>query len=924
MAILDAFEGALGSLASGGGGPATIDTPLGAHTRFHSMGGIEGLSRPFAYEIDVTSDRSDIAASELLGQSVTVHLTMPGADARHWNGHVTALTYVETSDDGVSRYRLIVRPWLWQLSQSADCRIFQRRSIPEIVTQIFEGRGFTDFEESLFGDYQAQDYVVQYRETDLDFITRLLEREGIYYFFRHDDGKHTLVLADSASAHAAAPGCDKLPFAGDDEHRDATMEYVRSWKAEALLQTGTYAQTDYDFTKPQVPLLARASATDDDAAADLEVYDHPGGFDNFADADAITRLRLAQARRDADRRVGETNARGFSVGTTFALTDHPRESENQEYLVTSARVRLKGQDAGSASDDEDPSTITFVCIDADDTFRPPRVTPKPIMRGPQTAVVVGPDGQDIWTDQYGRVKVQFHWDRVGERDENSSCWIRVAQVWAGMGWGGQFIPRVGQEVIVDFLEGDPDRPIITGSVYNGSNGPAFDLPGNQTQSGFKTRSTPGGSMLNGNEIRFEDMKGSEELFIKAEKTQTTLVKGSQTVTVAGLQVVTVGAGQTETVGGGRSTVIGADDSTTVAQGQILEVGGARRVLTRGASDERIEGGSNRSVGGPIVDQVLGGRTIDTVGPVAEHVVGSKTETIDFQHTVSVGGGLTTHVTGNSRHSVDGGWSANIGLGATPASASVTVNGDVTVGATGQITIRGDKQLVLQCGTTSLTLTPDTLSLLAETLKLTAKTALQAVAKSSAMKLADAVDVVAPKVNLMSQSASLHLDSAATLVGSSVKLGSGSGSSNSSSSSSDQANTTQFSTKILDDAGKPIAGKAYVLIASGQRFTGTTGGDGSVTATIPKGVDTLHLRITMADGPPPSYVNFALSAVEPPAASTPEGLIARLQNLGYLATAQPDAATLRDAISRFQRDASVPVTGELDGPTTSALQDAHGH
>jgi type VI secretion system secreted protein VgrG len=246
--------------------------------------------------------------------------------------------------------------------------------------------------------------------------------------------------------------------------------------------------------------------------------------------------------------VGDTNARGFTVGATFTLVDHPRESENQEYLVTSARVQLKGQEGRGSTDDEDPSRTTFVCIDAKVTFRPPRVTPKPIMRGPQTAVVVGPDGQEIWTDQYGRVKGQFHWDRLGESDENSSCWIRVGQQWAGGGFGAQFIPRIGHEVIVDFLEGDPDKPIVTGSVYNGSNMPPFDLPNGQTQSGWRSRSTPMGSFYGGNQSRVEDAKGAEELYLHAEKAQTTSVNGNQTLTVGGSRTLTVGVGATE--GGG--------------------------------------------------------------------------------------------------------------------------------------------------------------------------------------------------------------------------------------------------------------------------------------------------------------------------------------------------------------------------------------
>jgi type VI secretion system secreted protein VgrG len=561
---------------------ATIVTPLGDDVALHAMGGIEGISRPFVYEVDVVSHRADIKASELLGKSVTVQLATEDEenDVRHWNGLVTAFMYVDTSDDGDSRYKLTVRPWLWQLGLSADCRIFQSLSIPEIVAQIFKDRGFDDFELSLSSQYKTQDYVVQFRETDLEFASRLLEREGIYYFFRHEDGKHTLVLADSPSAHKEAPGASTLMYASENAHRDATIRYVRKWKAEARLETGVYAQGDFDFTKPRVQLFKQDSAPDDPAAAKLEVYDFPGGFDNFDDADVYTRLRLEQARRDALRWIGDTNARGFSVGATFDLTDHPREGENQKYLVTFARYRVKGQDSRSTTDDVDPFAAAFVAIPAAVTFRPPLVTRKPVVRGPQTAVVVGPAGKEIWTDAYGRVKVQFPWDRVGKNDEKSSCWIRVSQAWAGSSFGALFTPRVGHEVIVDFLEGDPDRPIITGRVYNGSNLPPFDLPDNQTQSGVTTRSTPHGTLSNGNEIRFEDLKGHEDLYVQAERTQTTLVKASQSIrvghdrsrAVGNNEAIDIGVDQTFNVGGNRWHTVAKDETVDVGADRYVKVG----------------------------------------------------------------------------------------------------------------------------------------------------------------------------------------------------------------------------------------------------------------------------------------------------------------------------------------------------------------
>jgi type VI secretion system secreted protein VgrG len=818
MATLDTIESALDSV-TGLDGPATIDTPLGASVRFHSMGGLEELSQPFAFQVDVTSDRADIAASELLGASVTVQLAASdgSGDVRYWNGRVTELTYVDTSDDGSSRYRITLRPWVWQLSQCADCRIFQQLSIPEIVTQVFQGRGFTDFDRSLFEQYEAQEYVVQYRETDLEFVTRLLEREGIYYFFRHEDGKHTLVLADSPQAHSSSPGCDSLPFAAEDEHRDAGMQYVRRWTAEGALRTGRYSQADYDFTKPQVGLVSRATATDDDATAAgaLEVYDYPGGFDNFADADAYTRLRLDQARREIEVRFGETNARGLAVGGLFTLTFHPRDSENKQYLVTSARVRVKGQDQATGADDEDPFTNAFAAIDAEATFRPSWTVRKPVMRGPQTAVVVGPDGQEIWTDQYGRVKVQFPWDRLGKDDENSSCWIRVAQSWAGGGFGAQFVPRIGHEVIVDFLEGDPDKPIITGSVYNGSNAPAFDVPGNQTQSGWKTRSTPGGSIDASNEIRFEDAIGAEELYVQAEKDMNVLVKNDQTINVASNRTASIGADDQTTVGGNRSEsvavaetiqigaaqtlTVGATQGVTVGAAQSITVGavqtvtvGADRTLTVGGKETvLVSGDQSVTVGGDVSQTVTGDVEAETKGTTDQTFDDDYTERHLGHRTIIVGSGSAArsavlHVEGKGR-----------------AYASKTLEVEVLTGFT------------LICGKSQIAVTPAGITLTSPNITLASKE-VDIVADALDATITNALTLGAATLTLETSGAKVALDSSsASVTASSVKLGSGSGAS--SQVQSQPVKVTQVQMK--DSKGNPRA-NARVLLIKGdeQRMT----------------------------------------------------------------------------------------------------------
>ncbi len=811
MAILLDQAADLLGVAAGSDSPATIDTPLGDALVLHSMGGIEGLSQPFVYEVDVVSQRSDIEPSELLGQSVTIHLDSGDdeGDVHHWNGLVSALQYLETSDDGDSRYRLTVRPWLWQLTRSADCRIFQGMTIPEIVKQVFQDRGFVDFDQALSADYATRDYVVQYRETDLQFVSRLLEREGIYYFFRHEDGKHTLVMADSPTAHEPAPGCDQIEYAAADEHRDATTQYVRRWKVETEIQSAIYAQTDYDFTKPRVQLFGQATASDVPAGATLQVYDYPGGFDNFADADAYSRLRLDQTRRDAQRYVGETNARGFTVGATFELTDHPRGDQNQKYLVVSARYRLKGKDQRSADDDEDPFTATFVAAQADVTFRPPITARKPVVRGIQTATVVGPAGQEIWTDQYGRVKVQFPWDRAGTSDENSSCWIRVAQAWAGGAFGAQFIPRIGHEVIVDFFEGDPDRPIVTGSVYNGGNMPPFSLPENQTRSGIRGQSTPGGGYGGGNEIHFEDSIGFEDLYTHAQGTQTTVVERSQTATIGADRTLTVAGDETHTVGGTQTNAIAAGRATAVALADTLSVVGASTTTVGGDRALTVAGSAQTSVTGSYDLVVTGSASESIDGTFTRNVSGSVDLSSEGEQTATFGSDYTER---HSGHRV-----IVVGGPATQRSSLLHVEGSARTYAASTIELTAVEGITIVCGQSQIVIKPDSVTIASPQISFATPDA-EFTGKKFGVTATDAIELDGKTVTASSSGASVALDSNATVQGAKVQLKGGSGGS----ASSDSKDAKVTTLTLVDQDGKPLANQRVIL---------RTGGDGGPERTV---------------------------------------------------------------------------------------------
>jgi type VI secretion system secreted protein VgrG len=448
-------------------------------------------------------------------------------------------------------YSATVRPWLWLLTQASNCRIFQDKTVPEIIKQVFRSHGLTDFEESLTEKYAPREFVVQYRETDFNFVSRLMETEGIYYFFKHEATKHTLVLADSYSAHDTVDGYEDVPYIRPGSLQQALPDHLDGWEVAQQIEPGTVILNDFNFETPKSNLLAKRSAPNSHERADFEDYDYPGKYLKGADGETYARLRLEELNARYEQVKGTGNARGITVGSLLEPTNLPVESDNREYLLTAARFAIEGpnyetQEHGNGGE---VFRCTFAAIDSKCPFRTGRGTPRPTVPGPQTATVVGEAGEEIWTDKYGRVKVQFHWDREGQRDENSSCWVRVTQMWAGSQWGAIHIPRIGQEVIVDFLEGDPDKPIITGRVYNADNMPPYPLPDNKTQSGIKSRSSKGGTASNFNEIRFEDLKGKEELHIQAELDMSTNVKRNQTLYVGGDQNITIHGNQIVSVHG---------------------------------------------------------------------------------------------------------------------------------------------------------------------------------------------------------------------------------------------------------------------------------------------------------------------------------------------------------------------------------------
>jgi type VI secretion system secreted protein VgrG len=561
-----------------------IETPLGTDALLiTAVSGTEGISTLFHLQVELIGRDEKADFDAIVGKNVTIAIAA-GGDDRYLNGIVSRFSQSGTVGDHAS-YRAEIVPWLWLLTRTSDCRIFQKKSVPDIVKQIFGEYGLSDYRFRLTGTYEPREYCVQYRETDYNFIARLLEEEGIFFFFTHENGKHTLVVADNSRAHEPCPVLSKVRFV----HEQVSLgedDVVTWFSKEQELRAGQCALTDYNFETPSLDLSASATGTD---PRRLELYDYPACSPKRDRTEALAHIR--QQEEDATRVLfrGNGYARSFTSGFKFSMLgqgDRVATTFDGSYVLTAVRHRasesyaLDGESETSYEND-------FECIEASVPFRPARHTPRPLVHGVQTAMVVGPASEEIFVDEYGRVKVQFHWDREGKWDENSSCWVRVSQDWAGKNWGIVSIPRVGQEVVVSFLEGDPDQPLITGRVYNAEQMPPYDLPANCTQSGIKSRTTKGGTPSNFNELRFEDKKGSEEIYLHGEKDWTIHVKNAESETVGASISTSAGGSISRSTAADHSRTAdknihdkaGVDITTNSGKNMALQAGGSYSLLT---------------------------------------------------------------------------------------------------------------------------------------------------------------------------------------------------------------------------------------------------------------------------------------------------------------------------------------------------------
>ncbi|RWO01966.1 type VI secretion system tip protein TssI/VgrG [Mesorhizobium sp.] len=731
-----------------------VQTPVGADLlTFTHLVGRDEISRCLAYTVGFVSSSPEIDPLKMLGGAVSIE---GESDPKRWFSGLVSEFRLTRIEDRLAYYEAVIRPWLWFLGNTTDCRIFQNMSVIEIVEEVFSKYSTAKFEKRLQGSYPPREYCVQYDESDLDFVQRLLEHEGILYFFEHDEGKHTLVLADAMNKLKPAPGYEKVPyhFEGQGSRRD--VEYITEWIPGSSVRPGAYVHTDYDFEKPGADLMAKSAQPFSHKLAAGENYRQPGAHLDVGRGDSLAAIRREEIQAVHQRIAAVGTVRGLYSGCTFKLDGFPREDQNQEYLVVSAEYRLfdPGYRALADVESENFKVILGVAPTAL-AYRPPRVTTRPIMRGPQTATVVGPSGEEIFTDKYARVKVQFHWDRLGKKDQNSSCFVRVSQTWAGSGWGFIQIPRIGQEVIVDFIEGDPDLPIITGRVYNASQMPPYGLPGSATQSGWKSDSSKGGGGYN--ELMFEDKAGSELVNFQAQKDHNLLIKNdrtklvqhdqsdridhdakhsvghnldedvgnNKTVKVGVDQTTDIGNNDTETVGVNRSLTVGSNETISIGANSTETIGiahtqtvGAVQTVTVGAARVDSVGTSEtRTVGGPQANTIGATRSV-TVGAAQSHDIGA-TDSWDIaaDQSVQIGGGQTVKIAKDQGTDIGAGRSAKIAKDdltevggnralriAKKSLVEIGEDGGIKVGKT--LSIEAGDAIVIKCGSAAIGMKKD--------------------------------------------------------------------------------------------------------------------------------------------------------------------------------------------------------------------------
>ncbi|EAY3748974.1 type VI secretion system tip protein VgrG [Salmonella enterica] len=584
--IVSAAQDAAALLAAGGPGAHNVTVSGSAvppqMLLFAGINGSEKLGSLFTYIVQLktpdtlnlgyVSPAANLPLKPMVGKDLCVNIELDGGGKRHISGLVTAARVVGHEGRSVT-YELRMEPWVKLLTHTSDYKAFQNKTVVDILDEVLAEYPYP-VEKRLVESYPVRTWQVQYGETDFDFLQRLMQEWGIYWWFEHSEDSHTLVLADAISAHKACPDSPLVEW--HQEGLKLDKEFIHTITANESLRTGQWVLDDFDFTKPRSLLANTVANPRETGHATYEHYEWPGDYFDKSEGEMLTRIRMEAQRSPGSRAGGAGNIRTLMTGYTFTLMNHPTAEVNQEYLLVQTTLFLRDNAQHSGQNQHFTYVTTFELHPTREVYRPQRTVSKPHAKGPQSAIVTGPSGQEIWTDQYGRVKVQFGWDRYGKMDENSSCWIRVSYPWAGKGFGMIQIPRIGQEVLVDFKNGDPDLPIIVGRTYNQDTMPPWGLPGMASQSGIFSHSLYGGP-TNGNMLRFDDKTGAEEVKFHAEKDLNTTVKNNETHTVMVDRTKTIIKNETNSIGEDRNTTVTKNDGLSVKLAQTINIGTTYRL-----------------------------------------------------------------------------------------------------------------------------------------------------------------------------------------------------------------------------------------------------------------------------------------------------------------------------------------------------------
>lgn len=854
----------------------------------------QGISTPFRISLTVRSELDDADLDALAGSPAIFSVASPvSGRALRWTGICAHAELVHAEPSGLSTYAITLAPDLALLAHRTNCRVFRRMTAPEMAGAVLrEWHIETELHLALDpGAHPVLDFQVQYNESDLAFVSRMLESAGVSYFFRTVDDQTRMVLSDRPG-NAEVQG-DSIPFHADTSSTAGTP-YVTSLSRATHVRPGAYRVRDYDFQRPSFDLRGDAAPRD----ARLEHYDYaPGaalamgrGADARGGASAEQGVLAAAAQRRLDaarvdhKLLGfETNVIDLAPGAVMTIAGHPRTDIAADTRLLVIGMTMEGNASGQYHG-------LAKAVFAEAPFRPPIVTRRPWIGGVQSATVVGPPGEEIHVDEAGRVRVLFPWDQEGARGEGSSCWVRVSQAWAGSGFGVVALPRVGDEVLIAFLDGDPDQPVVVGRLHNATHMHPYRLPEERATTGIKTQSTPGGRGYN--ELRFDDRAGSEIVVLRAQRNLDE----------------TVVADHTSSVGHDRRELVEGHHTASIGGDLHHSVGGNRREAVARDRTESTGGSLSVSVGGNHDEVVRGHRSIEVAGQSLLRLTGSATARVQAHAALSVGGSL----------------SVDVGVTGAKA-AAIHARGSCFVGSDEDVVVHAVRSVSLRCGESQIRLTPDGIELSAKAITLKGEDAILLRGDESLIELAAEASVASKATRLFGESSSLELTANASVKGTKIKLNHREGDPPKVSDEAAKPETRTLKLRLTNAAFEPFANRPYEMTAQGVRYTGTTDGSGRIAQDLPRTAEHVHVLLWEGDPPAGAHREWNFHFGEPAPATTLAGARSRLRTLGYRVGAgdELDPVTRR-ALLEFQEDHELEPTGAVDAATAGKLVEVHGH